>query len=620
MRNHQPVVINKFNGVWDRTIPDDVPIGKLRDGLNLDFNGGCGTRKGFSNLPAFGGLTVPFAIRRIETFKRIGEADRLLILDTSGNIYDSTNLSSPILTIAAMTDFAVLCLYNRAYISPHNGEKGLAGESVYVYQGSGVARSAAGLKPSGTALTITDSASSGYVEQGEHLFAVGYLTDTGFPTRPNLYTLYTAPGLKKATISSIPIGPSGTVSRIIYATRVLTDAYNFNPESYEYFEVYELTDNTSTSVDVDFFDSDLQSSVDYILDFMETIPAGVHLTEYRGGMILGGTDANPSTEFISRANAVESFSISANYLNVNPGDACDVVKNAVSYRDQLYLLKDQRWYVTSDNGGDPYTWNVIPVDSAMGTSCHGVVRILDAKGISTEKFIFADRSGLVLFDGSSAGARLTIDIDKIWARINANYFNRIEVVLDPVNFFIYVAAPLDTATENSHILFGDYSDKQNFSDIKWCPWKLLSIRPTSLVVDVDYTTKKSILKIGSLDEDIHALTPTLLNDTTGAIESYMHLPYTPQAGDGKLFHFGSARMRVRGAGALSINIYGMDDAESETLASLTMSSAPGQMPSFLMNYVGEVMSMKFGTNNASSWFHVNNLTLFMKVYGQSRAL
>ena len=112
MRNHQPVPIGKFNGIWDRSYPDDVPIGKLLDGKNLIFKkNGIETRPGFSNLAGFGGLTVPFAIKRIETYKRIGEADRLLILDSFGSVYDSTNLSSPILTVVGMTDFSVLSLY-----------------------------------------------------------------------------------------------------------------------------------------------------------------------------------------------------------------------------------------------------------------------------------------------------------------------------------------------------------------------------------------------------------------------------------------------------------------------------------------------------------------------------
>jgi len=638
MRNHQPVTIGKFNGIWDRSYPDDVPIGKLLDGKNLIFKkNGIETRPGFSNNGSYGGLTAAFAIKRIETYKRIGEADRLLILDNNYHVYDSTNLSSPILTVSGMTDFSVLSLYNRAYISPHNGSKGLAGQSVYVYQGSGTARLAAGNKPAGTTLTITNSVSAGNVEAGEHLYCVSYLTDTGFVTKPSLYTLYTAPGSLRIHIAGIPTGPAGTSGRVISATRVLVDPYNLNPDSYEYFELYTINDNTTTYIDIDYFDTDLQASNDTMLDNFETIPAGVCLSEYHGGMVVVGTDANPDTAFISKSISCEAFSTAADYVNVNPGDACVGIKEAVEFRDMLYFLKDQRMYSTTDTSGtDPSTWPVTPVDSGISTSCHGVGRILDAKGNHIEKFIFADRSGLVLFDGSTAGARLSRDIENIWKRINPLYFDRIEVCIDPVNFYIYVAVPLDAATENSHILFGDYSNNQQLgildqaigdaltvSTIKWSVWAINNRRPTSMVVDVDYTTKRSILKIGSLDHDIHALTDFAnpqRNDTDGAIESYGRLPYTPTASDNKLFHFGSIRYRVFGNGSLNATLYTYDDAYSEALHSILLNAGDGMAPQHLINFISEAMSLKLGCNYASHWFSLMNLAIFVKRHAESRPL
>jgi hypothetical protein len=51
---------------------------------------------------------------RVYEYKKKGEASRLLILDDDGNIWDSsTAMTTPILTIAAMTDFSAVTIFER---------------------------------------------------------------------------------------------------------------------------------------------------------------------------------------------------------------------------------------------------------------------------------------------------------------------------------------------------------------------------------------------------------------------------------------------------------------------------------------------------------------------------
>jgi hypothetical protein len=52
--------------------------------------------------------------------ERTGEAQRLLILDDTGKIWDSVT-GLVILSIPAMTDFSCTIMYEQAFISPYNG-------------------------------------------------------------------------------------------------------------------------------------------------------------------------------------------------------------------------------------------------------------------------------------------------------------------------------------------------------------------------------------------------------------------------------------------------------------------------------------------------------------------
>jgi len=110
---YQPFPIRDFGGLWKRGKADTCPSNHFQDCSNVVFGeASVKTRNGIEQVLASG------AVLRTHSYKRINEAERTLILKAGGNLYDSVNLGVPILTIAAMTDFSALNLYNRVYISP----------------------------------------------------------------------------------------------------------------------------------------------------------------------------------------------------------------------------------------------------------------------------------------------------------------------------------------------------------------------------------------------------------------------------------------------------------------------------------------------------------------------
>ena len=46
------------------------------------------------------------------------------------------------------------------------------------------------------------------------------------------------------------------------------------------------------------------------------------------------------------------------------------------------ITKSLKSYITSDNGDEPNTWDVIQLDKGVGTEVHGISAILDSSGAS----------------------------------------------------------------------------------------------------------------------------------------------------------------------------------------------------------------------------------------------
>lgn len=614
MRDHDPLVITSFRGTFDRGEDDVCPIGYFLDSKNIRFlKGGVETRFGST-------LSVTIAsVRRQAIYKIQGQAQRLLILDNTGKLYDSTNLGTPILNIATMTDFSMVTIFDRAYITPHNGITGLPGEKVYVYTGSGVARVGAGTAPSGFTLGAADSASSGSVEPGIHVFGVAFETASGFITAPGGFKSFTSVGAKKVDLSLLPIGGSAIVARHIVATKKLeTFSGDFDNQTYYFVPNGRVANNVDTTVTVDFFDADLQDNATYLLEEEPTIPAGVGIGLFRGRMIVWGEDANSAVVRVSAKGEPESFNSVEGFLTVNPGDSGGGVKNCTEYRNQLIICKSQRTYFSQDNDLEAAFWQVGSIDMSVGTECHGFGKSMDFGENIKDTLFVADRSGLILFVGTFSEQNvLTFNIDDIWSRINQPYFHTIEVAVDPIESHIYIAVPLDSSTTPNVILHGNYSEGLSVEAIRWTVWDFPS-DTQSVVVDV--VNSVTVMKYGVLSGNVYAIDPAVSLDAGTAIESYVEFPFAPGGeDDDTVSHFTGVRLRVRGVGALQITGKGLDANETFTASSITLSTTPGKPYFKGFNLVSERCSIKLRMNLTSEKFTLTKFALFIAPLWEGRA-
>lgn len=597
LRDHDPIVIEEFNGLWDRGDADSVPQDHFSDCNNIQFiQSGFKTRDGLDTYRA-----VPNIVRIYNYVMQTGES--LLILDGSGRIYHSINettLYGPILTITGMTDFGFIPVAGRAYITPFftetnalgvKSQRGMQNQFLYVYKGDGTnARKAAGPAPTNTSkkpFTAFNSQTDGVWTKGIHLLAVAY---NGGILGTEVFPAVNAPGDKQITLVNIPIGPGGTTSRTIVATRAI-DPKDYNPDqtTYTYYTAVTISDNTTTTKDlsiadaaltavyapgataapvtsallaknsataghndfgfrligvvyetdtgyltapgpeffasvtsvdinksidisnipispnsyvtkrhlvstktipdyngdqigyqfffipegtienntattknVSFFDSDLLEDASHLIDNFAEIPAGVNLTTYHGRLVLSASYTDISVTRLSAPGEPEAID-QVDGLIIVPLDG-NPLTNAQEFRDILYLFKKTRTIGYVDNGDVPSSWGPVIIDQGIGAPVHGIGTVLDSGGVNIEYLLIADYSGMMLFNGAYTRPELSWKIKDLWTTIERNDFNLINVVNDSLSEIMYIVLP------DGRILVGDYQNGINPKDIRWTPW------------------------------------------------------------------------------------------------------------------------------------------------------
>jgi len=609
IENHVPIPISDFGGLFDRGPDEAVPLNHFKIAQNLKFKpSSFRTREGSVVSTTCG------AVLRFHVYKITGQASRLLIL-IGNSIYDSVNMGSAIRTVPMMTDFSMDVFYDRAYITPHNGLTGLPGQWVYYYTGSGVARIAGGVAtPKAPAMSHIDGV-PGNFDAGIHAFACGFETSTGFITQFGAFCAHAnGAGGKVVTLGSIPIGPAGTVARVLFGTKNIEKVGGGWSEDYDNQEWFfipgaRITDNITTTRDVSYFDADLLDQADYILEQLPTIPAGVGITSYQGSMVVWGEDANQSTVRISKAGEPESFNSVEGFLQVEPSNGGGV-RNCVEFRSSLYILKSQRCYATQSTEKEAVFWTVPLLDGSAGTECHGVGKIFERNSNTVDKYFIASRRGLLLFTGNFQ-EEISWKVGDIWDRITPQYFHKIQVMVDPDNQVVYISLPLDGSTVTNSILYGDYSDGLSAQNIKWSTW-VFPHKPVSIALDVDDVSKKIIFRFAREDQNIYQLEPTVHNDYGVAIQTIFETGQTPQDSKGEVFHHGGARFRAYGQGNLALTVTTLDGGVVQSLSAIPLSSAPGVYPFRAYNLQSEKVTLKGVLSNFDEYLTVTKIWVFVR--------
>src|SRR5579875_812127 len=248
-----PLQLTTF-GTWMTLLdPSDVPPGMSPDARDVEFfPGGVRTRPGLvSVFPALGGAP---SINGLKTYITTNLAQRLLVLDSNGNLYKETSpgvLSAVSATISPGLFFASATYFGREYIALSDST--LGADLPRQYDDTFLDRVSQIGPAEGPA--VADSADAGSISPGAHQCVVIFVTRQGYWTAPSPPVTWTAAGNKKVSLTNIPTGPSNVVQRLLAFTGA--GGANF----YQVPATMTINDNVTTSLELDFTDDILLAGV-----------------------------------------------------------------------------------------------------------------------------------------------------------------------------------------------------------------------------------------------------------------------------------------------------------------------------------------------------------------------
>lgn len=614
------IEIEEFNGLYKRGMADLCPKDHAICCQNVFFSrdGEFDTRDGTAISLS---LNHPVKKFYLATFENPSFGEALISLDDNGNLYQNEN-PTPIYTLTGMYDFHLLNIFNRVYILPITD---LApAPNLLVWDAINPVREAAGLAPT-SSFTAADGAAdpTGGLDPGVHKFAVCYVTNTGFTTPPGpkiagVFTpvSYTAPGATDCDLSGIPTGGAEIVGRVILATKANEEKYFFVPNG-------AINDNTTTTLTLNFFDTDLVVDADYLFDLLERIPcqdptgtgAGMLTTYHARQVIAAGRIIR-----LSRPQEPEAFDNVNGYINVPANTASNVAIGAFVHRDVLYITQLIGILATQDNDDDPGTWNVITIDGAITAYKDGISTIasnVPALGVS-EIVLIGHREGIFLFNGTVIRPEITWNIKDVWDKLTREYERNINISVDVFRKLIFVVFPSNNSTVPNVMIMGDYSVGITKDDIKWTyhffPFVPYSIGMANFSDTDGMSDAHYYLRIGAqADNNLYKMKKGLTNDDGEAIDA-RYCCYLSTVEKGAVNIFRALRIRARGVGTLEmrLNSEDFDASLGEAPADFTVPLNPAQDLLRQTNFMNEKMSVQLRCAGLDERMQVDRIDIWAK--------
>jgi hypothetical protein len=270
-RDHEPFVIEEFNGLWDRGSDETCPSDHLLTANNVQYAESAIMSRFPLDIYQVG---QPAALRNIQrVYNYVTQTGQsLLVLVPGGNIYHvvagAIKGTGPILTIPAMEDFGFVSINGRAYITPfktfvdangQNYELGLPNEHVYVYGGDGLpARKAGGTPPTAVGprpFIVYPDTAPGVVTKGFHLI-ICVFSPSGL-YYPTTVQVVDAPGDRKVQLTNIPVGPDGTTERTVIMTHAINPNDVVHSNTYPWWDALKVPGNEYVTIKLDKSDAEL---------------------------------------------------------------------------------------------------------------------------------------------------------------------------------------------------------------------------------------------------------------------------------------------------------------------------------------------------------------------------
>lgn len=491
VRDHNPLELGPFNGLWQRGDPDNTPLDHFQDCQNIIPIG-----YDWITRPAIGlsqDVTAPIGdIKRIYNYPTQTANTQLILIDDAGtgkiyHLVNSTTIYGPILSIVGMTDFAFVPYAGRAYITPFgtfqtgdiNQQKGLDNEFLYVYLGAGAAaRKAAGVGPTDTGLTIANGA-AGHTDAGFKLFGTVFEYNTGYLSPVKQITGFSTSALNSVSFSALQTTGDANVVTVHLVSTITIPAYDGNTTGYQFFFIPggSVANGTLVKNNLSFFDQDLVEDASHLLDNYTEIPAGCSLSIYHNRLVLTTTFDDISICLISAEGEPEAIN-QIDGLVIVPPDG-NPITCTQELRDILYVGKRSRAVSFNDNGDVPSSWPMTVIDNGLGWPVHGIATVLDSGAASVDYLLVATYQGILAFNGKFISPELTYKVSELWSQQDRNQFRKIQIVNAPIQQHIYCVLP------DARLLVGDYSNGLEWKKIRWTPYNFDVLVNSVAIVNID---------------------------------------------------------------------------------------------------------------------------------------
>lgn len=274
-------------------------------------------------------------------------------------------------------------------------------------------------------------------------------------------------------------------------------------------------------------------------------------------------------------------------------------------RGNFYLLGPSWTYTTSDSGDRPRLWGQPEIVSGRigvtGNNC------IEWRTNGDHAWV-ANYAGFYYFNGQYPERPVSYMVDAEWRRINWAAAYAIQIKDDFLNQRVYVAAPLDDATEPTHMLVFDYSQGTSWTEIDFS----LDNLPddfSSLGIIIDRETNRPELWVGpSASGNILVQTVDQHDDNGEAIDcQYETNILIPEGALWKYKKMGWLELNVAGTGNLGITIFGLNRVYSEELEPVELFQEPGERPLLNLDFNDENFSVRVQTNAAGHWFDLSRI-------------
>jgi hypothetical protein len=602
------ISVTELRGAWSRLVDKTARPNRAFVARNVRYG-----PEGVRSRDDFSATAISVSGKATSFYNWVGNGLNRLIYVAGGAAVRMLNVS----TAADVSLFSVAC---RGCTVAEAGDKALI--ATHTTAGAGAAQVRISLPligggsidkafpaPWTTALTMADNG-AGNCTAGPALFGYVVESRTGYTGKPTAATAsFTASAGGRALRGTMTVTVPADAA-IVHPIRTRTD----NPDKWYYepgASVAVPGGAVGWGVTVDFNTSDesLEASateVDIEFDYLTQDGAGAgpitpHCVALYGKRAVYLT---PHRAYVSEPGDYQAITEALHGLEL-PGRR--QMTTAFQFRQSLYILGPGWTYEVADNGDYPATWaNATEISSAIGTPA---IQGICSKTAGDYVWI-ASESGLYLFNGSYSRLPVSYMNNDWWERINWAVPQSLIVVDNFIDKRLIVAAPIDDATEPSHMLVWDYARGLGPMDVDFAYYDFSISTFSALGLVKNTTTGEIELWRGP------SASGAISKETAGAapdqIQQWESGHLIQQTGPRKWYRLGGVDLEISGTGTAGGEIAVMDHSISGAgTSNITLAAAPGETYRELVDLTSENFSVRITVPPASK-FELNGIVAHVK--------